>query len=97
MSTRIPSRPLSKHTLQECRQVLTELNDYVDNTLPFEFCHDLEEHLARCENCRIVLDTLRKTIYLVHQISDSPVELPADVEQRLFAALRLDDYLPKDR
>ena len=77
-----------------CLQVLTELNDYADHTLALELCADLEAHLAQCENCRVVLDTLRKTIYLVHRLPEDEGALPQGVEERLFATLNLEEYLP---
>ena len=79
--------------LQPCAQILTQLNDYADHALAVELCADLEAHLAQCENCQIILDTLRKTIYLVHRLPDSEQALPQDVEQRLFATLNLEEYL----
>lgn len=79
--------------LQRCAQILTQLNDYADYTLAVELCADLEAHLAQCENCQIVLDTLRKTIYLVHRLPEPEQALPQSVEQRLFATLNLEEYL----
>ena len=78
----------------DCYQVLTELNDYVDGELSAELCVELESHLDKCENCQIVLDTLHKTIYLVQHLDDDPQELPGDVAYRLFAVLDLEGYLP---
>jgi predicted anti-sigma-YlaC factor YlaD len=80
----------------DCRQVLTELNDYVDGELSAELCVALETHLHECENCQIMLDTLHKTLYLVQHLDDAPQELPDDVEYRLFAVLELEEYLPEN-
>ncbi|HNM36493.1 MAG TPA: zf-HC2 domain-containing protein, partial [Anaerolineales bacterium] len=59
--------------------------------LPPDLCKEIEKHLEGCDNCRIVLNTTRRTIDLV-QI---PVEenVPDDVRERLFKRLNLDDYL----
>jgi len=81
----------------DCRQVLTELNDYVDGDLSPELCVALEAHLHECENCQIMLDTLHKTLYLVQHLHDVPPELPGDVEYRLFAVLDLEEYLPEQQ
>ena len=43
----------------ECRYLLGSLSDYVDATLEGELCAEIERHLAECENCRVVVDTLR--------------------------------------
>lgn len=77
---------------ESCRSLLISLSDYVDGTLGEQLCDDLERHLLNCEDCRIVVDTLRKTIYLVHA-STEPKPVPDDVRQRLFQRLDLDEYL----
>jgi anti-sigma factor RsiW len=81
----------------DCSQVLSELNDYIDGELSPELCLALEEHLDHCENCKIVLDTLHKTVYLVQHLDDEPQELPGDVEYRLFAALNLESFVPNQQ
>jgi len=45
-----------------------------------------------CDNCRIVVDTLSKTISL-YQTSSEPAVVPEDVRQRLFHRLDLDEFL----
>jgi len=82
------------HDPGHCGQMLSLLNDYVDEALTPALCEELEAHLAACQDCQIVLDTLRKTVYLVRQLPDASPALPAGVEQRLFAALALEDFLP---
>jgi len=83
-----------EHPSGDCRQILTQLNDYVDGALAPDLCVELEAHLASCDNCRVVLDTLNKTIYLVQQLDETSTDLPDDVEQRLFAVLDLVEFLP---
>lgn len=78
----------------DCRYLLGELSDYVDGTLQMTLCQELERHLAECENCRIVVDTLRKTVYLVHSTNE-PEDVPADVRARLFKCLDLNEFLDK--
>jgi hypothetical protein len=51
--------------------------------------------MKTCDNCRVVVNTLRKTVELYEQCSDS-VELPGEVKERLFAKLDLKDYLPSE-
>jgi anti-sigma factor RsiW len=77
---------------KHCHDLLASLSDYVDGELPQGLCDVIEKHMSECENCRIVVDTLRKTVYLYQ--SDFPSEsVPADVRQRLFHRLDLDEYL----
>lgn len=78
-----------------CHNLLASISDYIDDTLRAELCADLEEHLKECENCRIVVDTLRKTIE-VYQVNAVVENMPADVRSRLFYRLELDAASPTD-
>ena len=75
-----------------CRHLLASLSDYVENEASESLCAEIERHLADCDNCRIVVDTLRKTIYLYHEAVPEP-SVPDDVRQRLYHCLDLDDFL----
>lgn len=78
-----------------CRQLLDSLSDYVDGELGEELCREIEAHMTECDNCRVVVDTLRKTVLLFHALpSDS---LPQGVEQRLFKRLQLTDFISTTR
>jgi anti-sigma factor (TIGR02949 family) len=83
-----------KHEHKNCRQLLGSLSEYVDGELDDELCSMLEQHLEGCENCRIVVDTLRKTVYLYHETAKD-AGVPVDIRQRLFKSLNIDDYLEK--
>jgi len=76
---------------KNCESLLKSLSDYVDGTAEETICRELERHLSGCENCRVVVDTLKKTVYLYH--TDTETNLPTDVRQRLFKRLNLDDIL----
>ena len=75
-----------------CRHLLASLSEYVDGTLGDDLCTEIEHHLEDCDNCRIVIDSLRKTIYLYQTTSES-ASMPDDVRQRLFLRLDLDEFL----
>ena len=75
-----------------CRDLLHSLSDYVDGILEDEICNEIERHMEGCENCRVVIDSLRKTIYLYHSTAPSP-EVPDDVRERLYRRLNLDEFL----
>lgn len=79
---------------ENCHNLLASLSDYIDGNLDENICTELERHLAECQNCRIVVDTMRKTIYL-YQDNAERVEIPNDVRERLFQQLDLDEYLEK--
>ncbi len=78
---------------QSCESLLGSLSEYIDGELNPELCREIEKHLAGCENCRVVLNTTRRTIDLVQAPAEKP-DLPDDVRERLFKRLDLDNYLP---
>ena len=82
------------HTPQ-CKQLLANLSEYIDGALQAELCAEIEEHLKDCDNCRVVVNTLWKTIEIYEQTAGSLAELPNPVRERLFAKLELEDYLKK--
>ncbi len=68
-----------------CRGVIRELSSYLDKELDAAARADLERHLDKCEDCRLVVDTTRKTIQIF--CNAEPVPLPKEVSERLHAAL----------
>ncbi len=69
----------------DCSQVLEQLADYLDAESREELCRAIEEHLSRCHDCRVEVDTVRKTIMLYQ--ADRKVEAPSSVTVQLEAAL----------
>jgi anti-sigma factor (TIGR02949 family) len=86
---------MRNHSNKPCRHLLESLSDYVDGELEEELCMELEQHMDGCENCQIVVDTLRKTIYL-YRSSTGPPDVPADVRDRLFRRLDLDEFASRE-
>ncbi len=84
---------MSDHDRSKCHSLVAFLSDYVDGTLSEQLCQEIEEHMAECQDCHIVVDTLRKTISIVHDCSDTPDELPDQVRARLYKTLNLEDYM----
>lgn len=76
----------------DCHNLLASISDFVDGNLPPELCAELERHLEGCENCRIVVDTMRKTIEL-YQVTSEEDKVPAAARKRLYSRLNLDDFL----
>jgi anti-sigma factor RsiW len=68
-----------------CKKVILELSSYLDGALDPAIRLDLEQHLGRCEDCRLVVDTTRQTIQIF--CNAEPVPLPEDVRTRLHQAL----------
>ena len=80
------------HTHVNCEALLGSLSEYIDGELSAELCREIEKLLAGCENCRVVLNTTKRTIDLVQSPAES-VAVPDDVRERLFKRLNLDGYL----
>lgn len=68
-----------------CRGLIQEISAYLDGELGPELLADIEIHLERCKDCRLIVDTTRKTIEIYY--SAQPVPLPTDVRERLHQAL----------
>lgn len=77
---------MDKHL--NCRHLLGNLTDYLDGELQKDLCYEIERHLAECENCRVVVDTTRRTVEIVHDACGEDV-IPGEVKSRLFACLHL--------
>jgi anti-sigma factor (TIGR02949 family) len=83
---------MTEHNHLTCEELLGSLSAYIDGELSPELCQELEKHLAGCDNCRVVLNTTKRTIDLVRSPTEK-TNLPEDVRERLFKRLNLDDYL----
>jgi anti-sigma factor RsiW len=71
----------------DCRDILEGLSDYIDHELADKTCREIESHLKDCYNCRVVVNTLRQTVTLYHEIPQR--EIPGDVHIRLHKVIRL--------
>jgi predicted anti-sigma-YlaC factor YlaD len=69
-----------------CKGVIHELSSYLEGDLDVTVLTDLEIHLRRCEDCRLIVDTTRKTIEIYCKAE--PVPLPEEVRIRLHETLR---------
>ena len=68
-----------------CKDFLSELSDYLDETIDADMRAKLERHITECPNCWVIADTTRRTIRIYRGMEPHPV--PADVESRLMQAL----------
>jgi anti-sigma factor RsiW len=78
-----------------CKDNLTNLNAYIYGELDNALCRDIETHIKSCPNCRIVVNTLKKTIQL-YQMDGQETTLPDEARHRLMTRLDLDDYVAKE-
>ncbi len=70
----------------KCEDLLRMLNDYVDQDIDPGICTDFEVHLKGCNPCKVVVDTIRKTIRLYK--NDEVYEVPIEFHDRLHQTLR---------
>lgn len=68
-----------------CKGLIGELSNYIDDELDPTVKAELERHLEYCEDCRLVVDTTRKTVQIF--CNSEPVPLPIDVRSRLHTAV----------
>jgi len=83
-----------KHEHKDCRKLLGSISEYVDGELSEELCSALEHHLEDCEDCRIVVDTMKKTVYLYHATAENE-NIPSVIRQRLYKKLDIEEFLEK--
>ena len=56
-----------------CRQVVDKISEYIDGELDPELVRELERHLQHCEDCRVVVDTTRKTVEVFCHTEPAPL------------------------
>jgi len=45
-----------------CKYLLDSLSEYIDGELNQSICDEIDRHLEECDDCRIVVNTLEKTV-----------------------------------
>ena len=71
-----------------CREMLGALSDYIDGELEERLCAEIDAHMQECQDCQIMVDTLRKTIVLYR--THGQAQVPDEVRKRLYVALDLE-------
>jgi anti-sigma factor RsiW len=69
-----------------CEELVSYLSDYLDQNLDEELTAAAQQHLATCQNCRVVVQTTRRVIQLGQ--ARYQIGLPPDRRDRLFMRLR---------
>ena len=75
-----------------CDQVLAELQDYLDDDLAAEVRKQLDGHLSHCKSCRVIYDSLKRTLTLV--TDSGTFTLPQGVSDKI--QQRVMDRIKKD-
>lgn len=53
-------------------------------------CKEVAEHLESCPNCKVYLDTVKKTVTLCQE-TEKKEQIPEEIKNRLFKVLNLGD------
>jgi anti-sigma factor RsiW len=71
---------------KKCQEYISGLADYIDGEIDPELCEEIEKHIGECDNCRIMVDSLKQTVTLCR---DGRAEkLPQVLEAKLNRLLR---------
>ena len=75
---------------QKHNEIYFQICDFMGEDLDAPACKEVAEHIESCPNCKIYLDTVRKTVTLCQQI-EKDEKLPLDVKDRLYKVLNLEN------
>lgn len=70
----------------QCQELLGALNDYVDGDTRSALCQTLQEHLADCGSCRVVINNIRHTITLYRAGERMP--MPAGLHEKIHSIMQ---------
>ena len=69
-----------------CNKIIQEISNYLDNELDAALREELEAHMGCCPDCRVIIDTTRRTIQVFRGCE--PYPLPQSLHDRLQQAIR---------
>ncbi len=80
-------------TTLACQDVQAEISNYLDDDLSPDIRRALEAHLATCRTCRILIDSMRKTLRIVSESGsvELPLERSSPLVERIMALVRTED------
>ena len=73
--------------MSDCKDLLGGISDYLDGSASEALCEEIRRHMEGCANCRVVVDSTRRTISL-YKGDDLVQELTPDFQARLHGSLR---------
>lgn len=71
----------------KCPDVLTLFSKHLEDEISQDLCDEMERHLATCDHCRLVCDSLKHTLKLC-RTSSASLAVPAKVQTKVKVALR---------
>ncbi len=71
--------------MSQCRKMLGNLADYIDGELDQELCSDIEKHIGSCDNCKLMVDSMKMTVQLCKdgKCEDLPKEFQDKFQKKL--------------
>jgi predicted anti-sigma-YlaC factor YlaD len=73
------------------KMVYKQICDFMGEDLDAPVCKEVADHLRSCPNCRVYLDTVKKTVTLCQEV-EKEIGVPEDVKDRLFKVLSLENF-----
>ena len=68
-----------------CTDFLAKLTDFFDGNVPPALLTEVEQHIAECKHCEVVLDSTTKTINIYR--NSELYDFPPELQQRLESAI----------
>src|SRR6185503_3061659 len=69
----------------ECNELIEQLSEFLDPDARAQLCKEIDEHLTRCRDCSLYVDSVKKTIVIAQ--SGVPTAPPVWMNDRLQSAL----------
>lgn len=73
--------------MSNCKKLLTELSNYLDDELDAKLREEIEAHAKRCPSCYIIIDSTRKTVQIFKECG--PYDVSPALHTRIEQAVRL--------
>jgi hypothetical protein len=76
--------------MDNCKEVLALLSDYLNLELPPDACNVIDHHLSGCAPCIEFVESLRKTVDLCqgYRPSEMPEPISTQAREQLLAAYK---------
>jgi anti-sigma factor (TIGR02949 family) len=83
-------RPESGKPFQDCKELFALLSEYLDEELPPGTCEQIRAHIAGCPQCVEFVNSLRRSVDLLHKLreSEAPGPLPEAARDELRRAFQ---------
>jgi hypothetical protein len=77
-----------------CDQFIAEFGDFLDGDVASDIRRQLEDHLAHCRTCWVMVDTTRKTLRIITDSSsfDLPEALSEPIVAKVMGRVRNDPH-----